>query len=103
MGFIFGDGGASKKQAQAITESSQQEAAAAREAARGDVLAQQTLLAQDRAAKSAEELLSRPTGEVDVSLQSDASNSASIDPSTGKRRTKRASYGTGGSPSGIQI
>lgn len=89
MGGIFG--GSGKKQAKAIKESSELEAASAREAARGAVMAQQTMLAQDRAAKAASELLSRPQGEVDVELQSQDSGDT-FDPATGKRRTKRSTY-----------
>jgi hypothetical protein len=91
MGGIFGSSG--KKEAKAITESSQLEAAAAREAARGAVMTQQTMLAQDRASKVASELLSRPQGEAEVDLESVANaNGDTFDPATGKRRTKRQSY-----------
>lgn len=89
MGGIFGGGG--KKQAKAIKEAAKAEAAAAREAARGAVLAQQTMLEQDRAAKQAEELLSRPQGEVDVDLVSE-DDGDTFDPATGKRRTRRSAY-----------
>lgn len=99
MGGLFGGGG--KKQAKAIRESAEAEAKAAREAARGAVMNTETLLAQDKAARQAEELLSRPQGQVEVDLESvDASDT--FDPATGKRKTKRASYSTA-SPTGIQI
>lgn len=99
MGSIFGGGG--KKQAKAIKESSLLEAAQAREAARGSVMAQQTMLAQDMAARKAEELLSKPQGEVEVDLQS-VDSGDTFDPATGKRKTKRASY-SADTHGGIQI
>lgn len=92
MGGIFG-GSAAKKQAKAIKDSSEAEAAAAREAARGSVMAQQTMLAQDMAARKAEELLSRPQGQVEVELEGvNDTGGDTLDPATGRRRTKRQTY-----------
>lgn len=71
MGFLFGGGGG-KKQAAAIKETAAAEAKAAREAARGAQLTQETMLAQDRASRSAAELLSRPSGTPEVDLESAA-------------------------------
>lgn len=88
MGSVFGGGG--KKQAKAIKKASQLEAAAAREAARGAQLTQETMLAQDRASRAAADLLSRPQGEVEVDLLSRGDDE--IDPATGRRRNTRQSY-----------
>lgn len=77
MGFLFGgDGG--KKQAKAITDTAAATAAADREAARGAQLTTETMVAQDKAARAASELLSRPQGQVDVSLESDGSDDATV-------------------------
>ena len=89
MGFIFGGG---KKQAAAITKASDLESSAAREAARGSQMTQETLLAQDKASHSAAELLSKPQGEVQVDLIGRGRNADQFDPATGKRRTTRSTY-----------
>lgn len=89
MGGLFG--GSGKKQAKAIKDSSEAEAKAAREAARGAQLSQETMLAQDRASRAAADLLKKPQGQIEVQLDTD-SGGDTFDPATGKRRTTRSGY-----------
>lgn len=93
MGFVtslFGGGG-SKRVAEATIQSAEMQAAADREAVRGNTLAMQTQIAQKRASDQAAELLSTPQEGANVIL-SPETEAAEIDPETRRRKTVRSSF-----------
>lgn len=90
MGFIFGGGGG-KEQAAATLKSAEMQAASDREVARAAVQSMQTQLAQKVAADKAAELLERPQKGANVVL-APQTEGGTVDPSTGKRRTRRDGF-----------
>ncbi|NRB01602.1 MAG: hypothetical protein HRU32_17670 [Rhodobacteraceae bacterium] len=87
---VFGSGG-SKRQAEATLKSAEMQAAADREAVRGNTLAMQTQIAQKRASDQAAELLSTPQEAANVIL-SPETDEPDVDPVTGRRRTTRSRF-----------
>jgi len=87
---VFGSGG-SKRQAKAIEKSAEMQAAADREAVRGNTLAMQTQIAQKLASDRAAELLSEPQEAPNVIL-SPQTEELEVDPETGRRRSTRARF-----------
>lgn len=92
MGFLFGMGkGAAKIQAKATLDSANMQAASDREVARGAIQSMSTQIAQKRASDVAAESLSRPQEGPTVIL-SPEQEAGKIDPSTGRRRTRRSGF-----------
>jgi len=101
---LFGAKKAAKISAAAMRETAAEEARQQRLQAQAAVSQQQTMIAQSRASDLAAELLNRPTGQVDVTLTSDASAPVEIDPVTKRRKTTRAKFMSSTTPgSGIKI
>ena len=108
MGFIldiFGAGPATKAakaQAAATISSATQQAQSDRYGVQAAQKSTETMLAQQKAAETASELLNKPQGIVDVKL-APGTDAASIDPATSRRRTTRAKFSPQRQASGIQI
>lgn len=94
MGFLikplFGGGGG-KRQAEATLKSAEMQAAADREAVRGNTLTMATQIAQQRASDQAAELLNKPQKGPTVIL-SPEEEEAEIDPETNRRKTARSQF-----------
>lgn len=99
---VFGSGKkAARIMAKATMDSANMAAAADRETARGNVLAQQAMIAQSRASDKAAEMLKVPQENASVIL-STGEDAPSIDPATGRRKTTRSQFFAPAS-SGISI
>ncbi len=101
---ITGNGGkkAARIQAAATLKTAADQAAADREAARGSVLTQQTLIAQKNATDRAGELLDDPQEAATVVLSREQ-DAPEIDPETGRRKTRRGQFFRPAGQSGITI
>lgn len=84
---------ASKAQADATRTAAERTAQANRETARAAQTAQETMLAQKKAADEAQELLNTPIQQADVTLGSESDD---IDTTTGKRTKPRDQYSSSG-------
>lgn len=103
MGFIFGSGKkAAKIQAAATLQSAEQQAQSDRWAAKAAQQTQETLLAQNKMAQYATEILSKKTGTLDVQLAPEAP-ATETDPKTGRRRNPRNRFGFVSGQSGISL
>lgn len=102
MGFLFGAGKAAKIQADAILKSANMTADQNREVARGTVLNMQSQIAMKNASDQAAEVLKRRPEKANVLLSAQEAP-AEIDPTTNRRRTKRAAFFNKPSATGIQI
>lgn len=98
---VFGGGGGSKRIAEATLTSAEMTAASDREIARAATLAQQTQIAQRRAAEDADELLSKPQEKANVVLSA-PQEAAEVDPFTKRRKTRRDQF-FNSSNTGVQI
>lgn len=98
----FGAKKAAKIQAKAVMDSANMEAANLRLQAQSAAQQQQTILAQDKAATAAAELLDTPQGQVEVQLASNTTAPLEVDAVTGRRRTPRSAFQSTSS-SGISI
>ncbi len=83
-------------------DSANMQAQTDRYAAQAAVQAQSNMIAQDRAAKAAAEMLSIPQEKVDVQLSTDPTP-AEIDPATGRRKTSRTAFQSSPSPVGVKL
>lgn len=101
MGDIFGVKKAAKKTAAATLEAANLTAQGDRWNAQAAQYARETMVAQDKAATQAAELLTRPQDQVEIQLGPDAS--AGLDPVTGKRKTARAQFNIARPQAGLQI
>lgn len=103
MGFIFGSGKkAAKIQANATLEAAELTAASDRLAVQASQQALETGIAQKAAADRAAEILRQPQEQIDVQL-APAVEEATIDESTGRRKTRRSTFQRSTKSSGIQI
>jgi hypothetical protein len=102
MGDLTGANKAAKKQAAATTKAAELQAQSDLLAAQQSQASTETMIAQDKAAKAAAEMLSTPTEQVDVSLGSNADPGTTVDTATGKRRTIRQTF-QAPATSGIKI
>ncbi|GEM_PF-4569775 len=108
MGFIldiFGAGPATKAaraNAEATIAAAKQQAQSDRYGVQAAQKTTETMLAQEKAAQAASELLSKPQSAVDVKLAA-GTDAASIDPATNRRRTTRAKFSPQAQSSGLKI
>lgn len=102
MGFLFGTSPAARKQAEATTAAAADTAKNDRLVAQAAEQSRETLTAQDTAARTASELLSKPQGMADVQVAPDGQTQG-VDPATGRRRTTRQSYTAATPTSGIKV
>lgn len=91
LNILGGGTKAAKLQAKATMDSANMVAASDREAARGNLLAMSTQIAQKRAADGAAELLSTPQEKATVVL-SPETDAPEVDPLTNKRKTRRGEF-----------
>lgn len=93
---------AAKRQAKATMDAANMEAANLRLQAQSAVQQQETMIAQDKAATAAAELLNTPVGQVEVQLASGATSPIEID-ATGRKKTARSLFQSKPPGTGISI
>lgn len=93
MGNLFGGGAkkAAKIQAAATLKAAEDQAKANRLAAQAAQQSTETMIAQGKAADAARELLDVPMEQVEVDIAT-GDNPEEVDPTTGRRRPRRAAF-----------